>query len=243
MKLNKILMFTLGGCGVLVPVVLSSCATNSTTTSNNYNSKEIPVPCAVDLYDSDNTKINFASTYPNVQYEIEDINQWFQKESNNGRNYLWDKSSYGGDNGTEKITTDYFLITNYISPCPISSNPLFKNNEEFYTWIRSDKINHTFNFYDIKKSNNKSESKVYKFTDFNWSFLSNPNCNVAISIITNNIVDTTTVHRTISVIRIDAWPKSGSQWLVNRNNNSGNYNNTKQMIINFVFADPNQNNK
>ncbi len=239
MKLNKILMISLGCCGVLVPFVLSSCSTNSTRTSIDYNSKQIPVPCPADLYDSNNTKPQFANMNPTSQYYIENVNQWFQNELIDGRNYRWDKSTYEGGNGTQQRTTEYFSITNYISHNPTSSNPLFKNVEEFYAWVRSSTINHTFIFYGNNNSNNNSDSKIYQFNDFNWSFLANPNCNVSIVLMTNYMTDTTVAHRNIMGIRIDAWPKTGSEWLVNRSDNSKNYNNTKQLIFLFSFTDSN----
>ncbi|WP_412031951.1 hypothetical protein [Malacoplasma muris] len=175
MKLNKILMSTLVGCSLLTPVILSSCSIKKSGTSSNdeeQKPKTIPVPFQSSLYDTWSPGDNFLvfSSAAKTTYEIPNLDEWLNNELNNGRNFKHEEEI----NVTLKFDS-FSYSSNFIGS---SDPPPFKIVNDFYSWIKSE------NNYEIYLLNVHGDNgdKLFKFSTFNWDFITNPNCYVYIYI-------------------------------------------------------------
>ena len=234
MKFNKILMSTLVGCALLTPIILSSCSIkNSGTSSNNEEQKPktIPVPFQSSLYDTwdpASDTLTFGC-FNNPTYEIPNVEEWFNNESNNGRNY------YKSTNPINDEVYDFYACDNDSTSKPVSSNPLFKTIDKFYTWIRKSENNYEVS---LQAPNENIEDKLFNFNIFNWNFITNPNCDISIYIyIYTHNYDSNVITNTkyIWKVEIQTYPRIGYEWQINRYDDNGNYNNRRTIIFEFYF--------
>ncbi|WP_412031946.1 hypothetical protein [Malacoplasma muris] len=232
MRLNKILMLTLSGCAIFAPIALTSCNTNG----SNLPANTISIPFYDELYDTFNNEVYICLTEDTTRpaYEIQDINKWYQEESNNNRKYKWEKVDVSYDENNT-LAYDYFSLTDFVN----GSNLFFNSTNEFYKWIRKDTFNYNFYFYNGDPANKKE----FKFDSLNWESISNPNCYVILFVTTYSYDKTITTNnkRYVWKIIVNMFPKEGYEWYIDRKGVTESYNNRKFMEFTFEF--PNINGK
>ncbi len=177
MKLNKILMSTLVGCSLLTPVILSSCSIkNSSSSSNNEEQKPktVPVPFQNPLYDTWTPEKNYLDlniVSAGAPYEIPNVDEWLNNESNNGRNFNH-REETNGSNKFDVFTCSY----NWNGD---SNQSLFKTIDDFKVWIKSE---NNYEFLLYKPNVDFDNAKTFNFKTFNWDFTISTNCYIDIYI-------------------------------------------------------------